>query len=84
MPRALAPIRRRGLQVVHVVPFFTSSPEPGAQCGNPARWDLCGGRAERLVPSVPDMGCISYVATYVTEVMEPTVAEPQGVTVRPS
>ena len=35
-------------------------------------------------PSVPDMGCISYVETYVTEVMEPTVAEPQGVTVRPS
>ena len=51
MLRALAPIRRQGLQVVHVVPFFTSSPEAGAQCGNPARWDLCGGRAERPVPT---------------------------------
>ena len=50
-PWALAPIRRRGLQVVHVVPFCTSPPEAGAQCGHSARWDLCGGQAERPVPT---------------------------------
>src|ERR1019366_6862546 len=26
-------------------------PEPGAQCGSPARWDLCGGPPERAVPT---------------------------------
>jgi hypothetical protein len=28
-----------------------SLPEVGAQCGNSARWDLCGGRPERAVPT---------------------------------
>jgi hypothetical protein len=26
-------------------------PEAGAQCGNSARWDLCGGRPARAVPT---------------------------------
>jgi hypothetical protein len=26
-------------------------PKVGAQCGNPARWDLCGGRGAILVPT---------------------------------
>ncbi len=26
-------------------------PEAGAQCGNPARWDLCGGPPARAVPT---------------------------------
>jgi len=33
-------------------------PEAGAQCDNSARWDLCGGRPVRAVPSVPDMGAV--------------------------
>ena len=28
-----------------------SLPEVGAQCGSSARWDLCGGRPERAVPT---------------------------------
>ena len=28
-----------------------SLPEVGAQCGSPARWDLCGGRPVRVVPT---------------------------------
>ncbi len=28
-----------------------SESEAGAQCGSPARWDLCGGRPERAVPT---------------------------------
>ena len=51
VPPALAPIRRKELEVVHVVPFLTSLPEAGAGCGNSARPDLCGGRAERPVPT---------------------------------
>src|SRR6188472_3464004 len=33
----------------------TPSPEARAQCGSPARWDLCGGRAEPVNqgPSLP-------------------------------
>src|SRR5260370_2269762 len=27
------------------------APEVGAQCGNPARWDLCGGPPARAVPT---------------------------------
>jgi hypothetical protein len=27
------------------------APEAGAQCGNPARWDLCGGPSARAVPT---------------------------------
>src|SRR5262249_32771959 len=27
------------------------SPKVGAQCGSPARWDLCGGRGAILVPT---------------------------------
>ncbi len=27
------------------------SPKVGAQCGNPARWDLCGGPPARAVPT---------------------------------
>jgi hypothetical protein len=37
------------------IPFqkCASQPEPetGAQCGNPARWDLCGGPLARAVPT---------------------------------
>src|SRR6478752_1872091 len=29
----------------------TPKPEAGAQCGNPARWDLCGGPPVRAVPT---------------------------------
>ena len=29
----------------------TSEPKAGAQCGNPARWDLCGGLPARAVPT---------------------------------
>ncbi|MGH9072804.1 MAG: IS3 family transposase, partial [Acidimicrobiales bacterium] len=29
----------------------TPGPEAGAQCGSPARWDLCGGPPERAVPT---------------------------------
>ncbi len=29
------------------------SPKVGAQCGNPARWDLCGGPPTRAVPTAP-------------------------------
>ena len=33
--------------------------KPGAQCGSPARWDLCGGRAEpakrRPVPTATEI-----------------------------
>ncbi len=47
-------------------------------------WSTRPAVLENPTPSVPDTGCIYYVVTYVTEVMEPTVAEPQGVTVRPS
>src|SRR5664280_2829662 len=28
-----------------------AGPEPGAQCGSSARWDLCGGPPERAVPT---------------------------------
>src|SRR6059058_3045981 len=33
----------------------TPTPKARAQCGSPARWDLCGGRAEpvRQGPSLP-------------------------------
>ncbi len=51
VPLVLAPIRRKGLQVFHVAPFFTSPLKAGAGCGNSARPDLCGGRAERPVPT---------------------------------
>ncbi|MGP7996142.1 MAG: tetratricopeptide repeat protein [Streptosporangiaceae bacterium] len=27
------------------------TPKVGAQCGNPARWDLCGGPPARAVPT---------------------------------
>jgi hypothetical protein len=27
------------------------APKAGAQCGNPARWDLCGGPPARAVPT---------------------------------
>jgi hypothetical protein len=30
---------------------LTLAPEAGAQCGNSARWDLCGGPPERAVPT---------------------------------
>jgi hypothetical protein len=29
----------------------TLAPEAGAQCGSPARWDLCGGPPESAVPT---------------------------------
>ena len=29
----------------------TLAPEAGAQCGSPARWDLCGGPPARAVPT---------------------------------
>ena len=29
----------------------TPTPEAGAQCGSPARWDLCGGPPARAVPT---------------------------------
>src|ERR1019366_7057683 len=36
------------------------TPKVGAQCGNPARWDLCGGPPARAVPTAtflkPDHG----------------------------
>ena len=31
----------------------TLSSEAGAQCGSSARWDLCGGRPARAVPTAP-------------------------------
>jgi hypothetical protein len=36
-------------------PFRRHTPKVGAQCGNPARWDLCGGRPEPVGegPSLP-------------------------------
>jgi hypothetical protein len=36
-------------------PSSDSPPEPkaGAQCGNPARWDLCGGQPEAVWTHVP-------------------------------
>jgi len=51
VPQALAPIRWMGYGVCHAIPFHTSSPKAGAGCGKPARPDLCGGRAERPVPT---------------------------------
>lgn len=30
---------------------LTPEPEAGAHCGSSARWDLCGGRPERAVPT---------------------------------
>lgn len=30
---------------------LTLPPEAGAQCGSPARWDLCGGSPARVVPT---------------------------------
>ena len=39
----------------HGIPYrpcaSTPEPEAGAQCGNPARWDLCGGPPVRAVPT---------------------------------
>ena len=32
------------------------APEAGAQCGNPARWDLCGGPPARAVPTATRYG----------------------------
>jgi hypothetical protein len=34
------------------------SPKVGAQCGNPARWDLCGGPPARAVPTATPNGAI--------------------------
>src|SRR5208283_2085163 len=31
--------------------LYRHSPEVGAQCGSPARWDLCGGPPARAVPT---------------------------------
>ena len=36
---------------VHPRSDCASSPEGRAQCGNPARWDLCGGHPETGVPT---------------------------------
>jgi hypothetical protein len=33
-----------------------SLPEVGAQCGSSARWDLCGGRPVRAVPTATCAG----------------------------
>ena len=33
---------------------FAASTEAGAQCGSPARWDLCGGRPATAVPTATD------------------------------
>jgi hypothetical protein len=30
-------------------------PMTGAQCGNPARWDLCGGPSARTVPTATNL-----------------------------
>ena len=35
---------------------LTPTPEVGAQCGNPARWDLCGGPPARAVPTATGSG----------------------------
>ena len=32
------------------------APEAGAQCGNSARWDLCGGPPTRAVPTATRTG----------------------------
>ena len=32
------------------------APEAGARCGNPARWDLCGGPPARVVPTATRTG----------------------------
>ena len=37
-----------------------SLPEVGAQCGSSARWDLCGGRPVRAVPTAKDKHNRSY------------------------
>src|SRR5205807_255423 len=34
----------------------TPAPEAGAQCGSPARWDLCGGPPVRAVPTATTHG----------------------------
>ena len=36
-------------------------PMTGAQCGNPARWDLCGGPSARTVPTATNSECRSDV-----------------------
>ena len=40
-----------------------SPPKVGAQCGSPARWDLCGGLLERAVPTATqaDSACRLFV-----------------------
>jgi hypothetical protein len=35
---------------------LTPEPKAGAQCGNPARWDLCGGPPETAVPTANPAG----------------------------
>ena len=49
-------IRKRWLppvRVMHPSPEarFAATPKVGAQCGNPARWDLRGGPPVRAVPT---------------------------------
>ena len=40
-------------RVLHPFPDvrFAPGPKAGAQCGSPARWDLCGGPPARAVPT---------------------------------
>jgi len=39
-------------------------PEAGAQCGNSARWDLCGGPPARAVPTATRYGVASKTFSY--------------------
>jgi hypothetical protein len=58
---AVGPVRapRKAVDSAHPCPASPAgealrrhAPEVGAQCGSSARWDLCGGRPERAVPTV--------------------------------
>ena len=49
--------------------FFNCSdvphlPEAGAQCGDSALWDLCGGPPERAVPAATHSFCLSGLLHY--------------------
>src|SRR5690242_4737656 len=47
VPASCTPIQKRA---------STFASEAGAQCGSPARWDLCGGPPARAVPTATGGG----------------------------
>ena len=50
----VGPVRPAGYEELSARHAFV--PEAGAQCGNSARWDLCGGRPARAVPTATEAG----------------------------